>query len=312
MDTKTNAEWPNLERTKTIISINVKLFIFTTKKSNKKLVDDIRQGLKSCKENPIVIEDFTQRKAIARGDLVFQVANINNRLSKYLSDKGIDKFIFDTGFIRRSSYVIGLNGIKNDAIFFFEESPNPKRFYDSGIKIEPWKKSDNKSILILGQTIFTLGESYIDWVDEIICKVKYYYPSKKILYSPHPNSINSPSVLNNEFYLQYKHIDIVKPNLKILSTMIDFCIGKTTNAVVEMIIRGVPVYTDDKRCIAYDLSSYDLTKKIYPNREKWLYNLANFEYDRKEIKRGLFWEFLKDKYLKYRDEKKIQANLPSD
>jgi hypothetical protein len=69
----------------------------------------------------------------------------------------------------------------------------------------------------------------------------------------------------------------------------------STSAAVKAIIKGIPVFCNENSP-TLPVSETDITKIEYPinpNRDKWLYNLVNHQFDIDELKSGKAYEFIK-------------------
>ena len=81
-----------------------------------------------------------------------------------------------------------------------------------------------------------------------------------------------------------------------------FCITFSSGSAVEAIIAGVPVYTEDNRSCAFEVSSHNLKcKKFLNDNDKLniLSALSNTHWSLKEITEGICWNFFK-KHFKYK------------
>lgn len=66
-----------------------------------------------------------------------------------------------------------------------------------------------------------------------------------------------------------------------------------SNALVDAVMAGVPIYAGDRGSMVYDLASRDFNP-VYPEREKRLNEIANVQWTIEEIESGKAWEIVKE------------------
>lgn len=187
---------------------------------------------------------------------------------------------------------IGVNGIKSAARYFNSESP-PDRWNELGIPLMPWR-TEGRHILLLGQTQFGYGTNHMripvnEWIQQTARAIRDV-TDRPIVLRPHPDEKTRPSV----DVADYSVLDRGK-----LGAALDgawCCVAKTTYAVVEAILRGIPVITDDPMCVAYPVASHnlaDIEAPATPDRTQWACELAYTQWNIDELRQGLPWRHLR-------------------
>jgi hypothetical protein len=184
---------------------------------------------------------------------------------------------------------IGVNGIKREAQYFNTTSP-PERWNQLGIQLRPWR-SDGRHILLLGQTQHGYGTQHLSlpinkWFERIVRQLRGA-TDRPIVFRPHPDEKAVPSVEVSGF--------VVRERGRKLKDELEgawCCVAKTTNAVVEAIVRGIPVVTDDPLCLGYPVASHDfagIENPATPERAQWAYDLAYTQWSIEDLRQGLPW-----------------------
>ena len=217
-----------------------------------------------------------------------------NKIQKVQNKRRI---VIDTGFFRnkRSSesdldrYMqVGLDGIKRNASCYNENS-SQDRWQALDISMKDWRE-EGGHILILGQHEIGISTQHIDvvrWWEDII-RGASAITKKKILFRPHPNQTKFPAGNNYE----------ITENTSIEEDLENcWCaVARTTNGAVDAIINGIPVFTPDEACMAYDVASHEILqidRPLTPDRTQWAANLAYAQWSIEEMRQGLPWKHLR-------------------
>lgn len=83
------------------------------------------------------------------------------------------------------------------------------------------------------------------------------------------------------------------------------CFGWHTNALTNAAIRGIPVITNDKESLAYDIASHSIGSIITPDRQAWLNKMSWITWSVEEIKKGEPWELI-EQYITSQIQDKIK------
>ena len=247
------------------------------------------------------------RKALAEMDketIIIESAAFNDRKNCAVNDK---KF-----------YSVGINGIKTEANYNNKNSPSD-RWNKIGCDIKPWR-TDGDYVLYIMQNLGGLGLKNLD-----------YYPDNPLAYFHdhinqldkstdrpvrirlHPNQTAERSYSDEskqkrwdnkrkqymKMFSGLQSIIITGDHINILEKDMSeaWCaVGNTSNALCECVINGIPIITNDKFCMAYDMAEHDignLENPRTPNRTQWCHDLAYPQWTIKEMKNGDPWRHLK-------------------
>lgn len=217
------------------------------------------------------------------------------RIINRQKEQGRDYLVFERGYIgdRFKWTSVGFNGLNGYAEFHAYNMPNDRwdRFFgDEWLK--PWKYS-GKHVLICGQVPGDASIKHTDhskWLREAVALCQQQYPSKKILFRPHPVSVNRGGL---------KKIEGAETSTGSLAEDLagSFCaVTFNSNSGVDAVLAGVPAVTMDEGAMAYNITSHKIGKIIRPDRTQWAYNMAYCQWTEEEIANGDAWEHLKRRY----------------
>lgn len=273
-----------------------------TKKAAKPLLDAFAEGVQKAGDTPVIINRKVSVDVIASCNITIQASaynkNINPaskenslRLQVQSTMKALGRrcLIMDTGCIDSANYTqIGYGGIKGLASFHNQKS-HPDRWLLQKREVLPWR-ADGKNIVILGQNRFGISTQERDiflWYDETIEEIRKY-TDRPIIYRHHPKCD-----------IDYQNSEVIGSRNTSISTDLEnaWCVvAFSTNAVVDAIIHGIPVFTPDPRSIAYSVGNKNLAEIEQPttfNRGQWLCDLAYAEWNVEEMRQGLPWMHLR-------------------
>lgn len=290
-----------------------------TKKTNEDRYRALCDGVKACGDKLICIDDFTQRNLLGKCEVFIQIGSYNKNLQ--LSDKSRlrkqiwahcqkqnkNVAILDCAFVLPENgehyYSFGFNGLKRNA--YYRNTNCPRDRWDKlGIKLEDWRepKSD-QSILVCGQTLngsSTQNVNIAKWHNYIIQKI-LDETSRNIIFRVHRNYSRG----NNYELLKKKLLDSGRVELSIhdeanpLKNDLDrafLTVVYNTNACVESVIKGIPVYASNMGAMSWEVSNQSkdiITDLATPERQQWANNIAYCQWTLEELRNGKAWKHLR-------------------
>lgn len=206
--------------------------------------------------------------------------------------------VIEKGFIDRDNYfLIGWNNIVGHGFYNNHNMPND-RLDKLNINIKSLRTTNyDKCILLCGQVPWDSQLQEIDyrtWLLDIVKQIKKY-SNRKIVYRPHPIILNK----NNCDIIQLDNTirstnHYITDDLKSAHVVIAY----NSNALLDSLIEGVPVFSFSKGSIVYDLANHDLNdieNPFFPSddvRRQKLADIAYAQWNLDEIKNGEFWKHL--------------------
>jgi hypothetical protein len=167
------------------------------------------------------------------------------------------------------------------------------RWNELGIPLRPWR-TEGRHILLLGQTQLGYGTNHLpipvnEWIQQTARAIRDV-ADRPIVLRPHPDEKTRPQIDVTD----YSVLDRGKLGAALEGAWC--CVAKTTYAVVEAILRGIPVITDDPMCVAYPVAAHDLADveaPAMPDRTQWACDLAYTQWNIDELRQGLPWRHLR-------------------
>jgi len=290
------------------------------------LIQSFMRGIEKNNDSYLIVDGYNQRhiEMLKRCDVLFQICDYNSKVGGGNKENNFRKWcrdntklthsnrrlILDVGFFKNHSdtpdikledamWSIGYDGIKAEANFYNENSP-PDRWNSFGIELKSWR-IDGDYILVLGQNetgISTQHINYEQWMNETIVTLKTL-TDRPIKLMAHRHQTKFP---------QDKSVEVIKGR-----SIYENCdkawavVARTTNGAAGAIISGIPVFTEDRNCIAYPVSNHCLEDINNPktfDRAAWCNDIGYSQWSIREIKRGECWSHLR-KHLYEEDKKEI-------
>lgn len=200
-----------------------------------------------------------------------------------------DVLILETGYIHRGDdeehyYAAGFNGLNGRADFKNAGMPSD-RASELGVVLKP--RQHGEKILLCGQVPQDASVDHIDiveWLNAARDEIKAR-TSREIVFKPHP-------------FAKVLPIDGCSYSTQPLNEAIQDCHAVVTfnsNAAVEAVIEGVPVFTFDDGSMARAVSNRDwdlLDSPALPDRVQWLNDLAYTQWTPAEMREGKAWQHL--------------------
>ena len=207
-------------------------------------------------------------------------------------ERGRKTVIIDSGYVRRgddtaSYYSVGINGLNGRANFRNDTMPGD-RWEALGVDLKPWRH-DGRHILVCGQVPWDAAVQHVDinaWCAEAVAQIKRQ-TNTPIIYRPHPKALGaSPPIPGTAFSEAALQSDLVN-----CQAVITF----NSNAAVDALIDGVPVFAFDRGSMAHPIANenwLDLTNPICPGRSQWAADLAYCQWTQNEMENGRTWAHL--------------------
>tara|TARA_B100001939_G_scaffold148548_1_gene128550 strand:- start:459 stop:1280 length:822 start_codon:yes stop_codon:yes gene_type:complete len=196
--------------------------------------------------------------------------------------------IIESGYLKRDKYyAVGYNGL-NGRADFKNKNCSSDRWNKLGIDIKDYR-SNGEHILLCGQVPWDAAVQHIDynnWCLNIIDEIKSV-TDRPIIFRPHPKVPVGNVFTNVKMSNNTRLIDDLKNCWAVVAL--------NSNALVESVIEGVPVFACDKGAMSLDVSNniIDLESPVLYNREQWAYNIAYSQWTLNEMYEGDAWWHLK-------------------
>jgi hypothetical protein len=223
---------------------------------------------------------------------------------------GKHKIVFDVGLrstyrdvLREIHYEMGYDGLKRRAQYYAAGSPGD-RWEKLGIPLCAWGHR-GQYILFLGQTVHGASSQHLniyEWYREAALTIRSV-TDRPILFRQHPRNYKRPArrakdmlQLVNSFR-GIPHVEYSTSWLLEEDTARAWCaVVLSSNAGVGTVIQGIPTFTGDENCMAWDVGNHDLKKiesPVCPDRTQWAHDLAYCQWNCEEMRDGLAWKHLR-------------------
>lgn len=211
--------------------------------------------------------------------------------------KNLDVIVLETGYINRGDgenhhYAAGFNGLNGRADFRNHDSPDDRaiKLRKSGLmRVLNWLEG-GEYILLCGQVPWDASVENSDhllWLQAAVDRLKAY-SQREILFRPHPKC-----------GIGYRLITGVKMSM---GTPIESDLERAhcvvtynSNAGVDALLRGVPVFAHDRGSMCWDVANKSLICVDFPNkpdRTPWLNDLCYTQWTLDEMRSGETWRHL--------------------
>jgi len=183
---------------------------------------------------------------------------------------------------------LGFNGLNGRAEFHNAGSP-PDRWLVHAHLMQPWR-APGDYVLVMGQVAGDASIHGVDirgWYADAITAAEKVF-DLPIYFRPHPLARQQPPELG----------------VKLLTGELSDALGRAqcavtfnSNSGVDAILAGVPVIAVDKGAMVWPLARHHITAELVrPDRSQWAFDLAYCQWTPDEIKRGIAWDHLKQRY----------------
>lgn len=205
------------------------------------------------------------------------------RIGKALREQGHEVLVLERGYLgdRFKWTAICWNGL-NGYGDFGTQPCDPSRF-NSNFKLQPWRTTDGKYVLILGQVpgdASLQGKDMMPWYTQKAQESKNAY-GLPVVFRPHPNAVRK-GYNQRPYGTERRDCDLASA-LKDAHVALTF----NSNSAVDAVTAGCPTLTVDKGSMAYDVTGHEIGQTIRPAREEWAYNLAWKQWRLDEIASGV-------------------------
>lgn len=174
-----------------------------------------------------------------------------------------------------------------------------------GVILEEPKKNKKGHILICMQRDggFSMKSlNPIAWLREKIVQIRQH-SKRAIIIRPHPGDYRPVDFrqFKDKDYRRRNNVHIVDPFTTTLKDNLESAhaaVFFNSSASVAAVCAGIPVYADDKSCVAWSVANKNIEKIETPEifqREQWLYDLASAHWTDEESQQGLIYQ----KFLPY-------------
>lgn len=182
--------------------------------------------------------------------------------------EGSDWYYCDHAYFRRNHYYrVTRNAYQHDG----SGEAGLERFVSLGIPIRPWRSTGNHVLVCPPDQAFAglMGFDAQGWLDGVLAELKANTDRPIRIRGRHGNAAPLLADLTNCWAL----------------------VTYTSNAAVEAVLEGVPVFCT-ARCAGLAMGTHDLTlieTPLTPDREQWAWNLAANQWTMNEIASGQCW-----------------------
>lgn len=221
---------------------------------------------------------------------------VKSRVYKIRKQLKKDIIVLERGYLgdRYNWTSCGFNGLNGEADFL-NNQVGPERWdniFSKIIEVKEWKKNGEYALLT-GQVSNDASVRQYKIYDIYTSLIKQLnYMNIPVVFREHPLS---KTKFSSDINLKY----IKDTNKNIVDTLANARLTLTinSNAGVDSLVNGVPVFSLDKKSMVYKYSSHSLQSGLfYPDRLPWLHRMSYTQWLPSEIENGDTWEHLKQKY----------------
>lgn len=207
-------------------------------------------------------------------------------------EQGKEVLVIERGFTpdRNNWTHVGWNGLNNRANFCLPELLDPQRF-QSQFQLQPWSEGEKSYIVITGQVpgdSSLNGKDLTIWYEKLAKSLEKHH-KLPVYFKHHPACYRQ-----NRFF--YPNLPVYQDSIETACKEARLIATWNSNSAVDAIIAGCPALTFDEGSMAWDVTSHDITKLIYPCRTSWAIRLSHCQWSKAELKAGLFWNRLLSHY----------------
>jgi hypothetical protein len=208
-------------------------------------------------------------------------------------------------------YSVGYDGLKNYADYGLDDTLRVDRWRQLDLRLQHWR-TKGRHILLIGQPLNGQSSQHVDIYDWYVRTVQEIraQTDRPVLFRPHPRIFTirtSKQRKQRDRALIQERLEGVQYSLnRHLREDLVNCwavVVLTSNAAVEAVVAGYPVFALDHGCMAWDVANKSLTRleaPKLPERESWAYRLAYAQWNCAELRRGDCWRHLRPHALKER------------
>ena len=183
----------------------------------------------------------------------------------------------------------GFNGLNGNADFQNADSPTD-RWRPHIKRMEPWRTDAGDYILIMGQVAGDASIQDVDineWYRDVYAEAKSAF-NLPIYFRPHPLSRRE---------VPFPNINLLSGDLKTSISNAHLVVTYNSNSGVDSILAGVPTVAYDKGSMARGVAMHEIESvTVMPGRQQWANDLAYCQWTMDEIKDGITWDHLRQRY----------------
>ena len=228
-------------------------------------------------------------------------------LMSAMEEKQVPHIVLERGFIQREDYFMaGIGGLNHRAEFHYEDADN-QRLKLLNTQMADWKQTGER-IIVCGQVPWDSSVQHISFetfIDGTIRQLSEY-TDKEIVFRPHPQHPEAIAVGHLPCTLSENNT--LAEDLQDAFAVVTF----NSNAAVEAVIAGVPVFAFDEGSMAWPIANSDLRKindPDMPERQNWLEQVSYAQWNLEEMSAGLPWERLR-RHLTHPAAQNLPSNQP--
>lgn len=196
---------------------------------------------------------------------------------------------FDMGYWKRAGFIyrkwrVSIDGFHCPDLILKSEQDQKRATHD-GIKASSDFRNPKGHILLIGNAPKSIQVIESNWSHKMAKKIRHAFPDKRIIYRPKPGRPIEPNV-------DYDGISTDPIDSAIKQASLVVC--RHSNVAVDCAIRGVPVVCEDGAASVIfpnTLEDYE-NQPDQAKRQKFLCNLAWWQWSIDEITGGKFWPWL--------------------
>lgn len=226
-------------------------------------------------------------------DLVVFWGHRRHAIIEAQCQNGFDYLVMERGYFgdRMETWTsCGFNGLNGRAQFHNENSP-ADRWLPHVKLMKPWRTTPGEYVLIMGQVA---GDASIKDVD-ITNWYRYVYETAEatfdlpVCFRPHPLSRQDAP---------FDDVHIVTGELRKALGRAHVAITYNSNSGVDAALAGIPVIAFDRGSMAWEIAAHEVEPAtIMPERSGWAQNLAYCQWTMDEIRSGIAWDHLRQRYV---------------
>ncbi len=207
---------------------------------------------------------------------------------------GGQHLVIELGYLHRDRYyMVGWGGLNGRADFCNRNMPSD-RLDALQIDVKPWRTT-GEHVVLCGQVPTDSAVCHVDyaaWCRETALELKRR-TRRVVRFRAHPMASEEIDMRGTGVVLSDR--PSLLDDLQNAWCVVTF----NSNAAVESILEGVPAFAFDEGSMATAVASSDLDdleNPPMPDRRQWLADLAYAQWTVDEIRAGLAWEHLRQKF----------------
>jgi hypothetical protein len=193
-----------------------------------------------------------------------------------------------------------LNGVFYDTSEYANKNSDATRWMaianDLGLSIQPWRNSGSHILLLMQRDggWSMKGLNPVEWTQQKVLEVRKI-SDLPIVVRPHPGKkIDLSALRNYNVTISDSRVKSLEEDLQNAKAA---CVFNSSSGVAS-ILRGVPLYVDDRSSVCWEVAHNDIAAINDPTffeRQQWIYDLAAAHWSDDESRQGLVYK----KFLPY-------------